>query len=134
MRSIRRGNKFAYSTYYYAALILLSVISCTHKNGHADVKVSAPVTAVDTNLKWVEYHIGELPPQGYYATFDSVIKKWKIRYQRIEGGCEELPAERNKYEKDNPRYFKILERKYGKGWLKGFYADVKALEEQSQKK
>lgn len=126
-------TQFAQNTLYIVLIVPL-IISCTRNNGRTDVKVAVPVIAVDTSLKWVDYRIGEPPPVGYYAAFDSVIKKWKIRYQRIEGGCEELPAERDKYEKDNPRYFKILEIKYGKGWLKHFYADVKALDERPHNK
>jgi hypothetical protein len=113
----------------YVALVLTCCISYTQHNGLADAKVATQVAVVDTSPKWVDYHIGEPQFVGYYAAFDSVIKKWNIRYQRIEGGCEELPAERNKYEKDNPKYFKILEAKYGKEWSNRFYTDVEVLEQ-----
>ncbi|WP_374951865.1 hypothetical protein [Mucilaginibacter sp.] len=133
MQKRKALSQVAYST-CFIFLILTCCVSCTQHNGRADVKVATPGAVVDISLKWVDYHFGEPPPEGYYAAFDSVIKKWNIRYQRIEGGCEALPAERNKYEKDNPKYFKIIESEYGKDWLNRFYADVKMLEQQSYKK
>lgn len=113
---------------FYTAVVLLLFASCNQEKSHVDKKTATTTTGVDTALKWVDYRIGEPPLEGYYTAFDSIIKKWNIRYERIEGGCEELPDERSKYEKDNPKYFKILETKFGKDWLTRFHADVKALE------
>jgi hypothetical protein len=107
------------------SIVLVLAFSCEEKTQDAD---HAKVAAVDTTLKWTHYHIGEPPPDGYYAAFDSVIKRWNIRYERIDGGCEELPEERARYEKDNPKYFKILDKRFGKNWLQRFHAEVKALD------
>ncbi len=110
---------------FYGAVVLLLFCACKQKGKHAHVE---NIVATDTSLKWVDYRIGELPPVNYYNAFDSVIKKWNIRYQRIEGGCEALPEERIVYEKDNNKYFLVLEKKFGHDWLKRFYAEVKALD------
>jgi hypothetical protein len=117
-----------------ATVALLILASCRQTNSPADIKAVPSSTAVDTTLKWVDYRIGELPPYGYYTAFDSVIKKWNIRYQRIEGGCEELPEERSRFEKNNPRYFALLKTRFGNNWLDRFHADVKALDSKLQKK
>jgi hypothetical protein len=116
----------------YTTVALLIFSSCSQTNNH-EKKIATTAIAIDTNLKWVDYRIGELPQEGYYTAFDSVIKKWNIRYERIEGGCEELPDERRRYEKDNPKYFKILETRFGNDWLDHFHADVKALDSNLQK-
>ncbi|WP_345950038.1 hypothetical protein ABDD95_01005 [Mucilaginibacter sp. PAMB04274] len=112
----------------YAATASLFFASCRQTSSPVNIKTAPPVNEIDTSLKWVDYHIGEPPPEGYYTAFDSVIKKWNIRYQRIEGGCEGLPDERRRFEKDNPKYFALLKIRFGEDWLDRFHADVKALD------
>lgn len=119
---------------FYAATALLFFASCRQTSSPVGLKTDPPINEVDTTLKWVDYRIGEPPPDGYYTAFDSVVKKWNIRYQRIEGGCEELPNERSRYEKDNPKYFALLNTRFGKNWLNRFHADVKALDSTLHKK
>lgn len=47
-------------------------------NQHID-----PIDSNSISLKWIDYRMGEPPPLDYYFAFDSVIKKWGIRYERI---------------------------------------------------
>jgi hypothetical protein len=114
-----------------ALLIMVCLlVACKGKRKH-HVDNSANTIKSDTTLKWVDYHIGELPPLGYYDPFDSIVKKWNIRYQRIEGGCDGTPAQRSFYEKQNPKYFKVLESRFGRNWLTRFNAEVEALQNKS---
>ena len=107
------------------SLLLLVLVAC---NDVPEGNNSNTVTQIDTSLKWVDYRNGELPPVGYYDATDSIIKKWDIRYERVEGGCEVDDAEKQRYEKDNHKYFNILEQKHGKDWRKKFDAEVKYLD------
>ncbi|WDF57382.1 FEKKY domain-containing protein [Mucilaginibacter sp. KACC 22063] len=109
----------------FALSVLLLLISCKENKKHA---ANLKATIIDTSLKWIDYRIGERPPEGYFTAFDSIIKKWNIRYQRIEGGCTALPAQRQMYEKDNPKYFKILQQRFGKDWYTRFQRQVKELD------
>lgn len=113
-------------------LLLALFVSCTQKNGHTD-RGKETVTTADSTLKWIDYRFGELPPVGYYMAMDSIIRKWGIRYERMEGGCEVRPAEQRRYEKDNYKYFRILENTYGKNWRERFNAEVSALDREFQK-
>lgn len=82
---------------YYIGILAIVLVSCEQKSSH-NIKKKVKIT--DTTLKWIDYRVGTTPPVGYYTAFDSIIKKWHIRYKRIEAGCEELPEVRTKYEKD----------------------------------
>ena len=106
---------------------------CKEKNGNSVIENSTK-TVSDSTLKWVDYRIGELPPVGYYDAFDSIIKKWDIKYERIEGGCVVENSEKRKYEKNNPKYFRVLKEKFGKNWREKFDAEVAALEIELEKK
>lgn len=106
-------------------LVLLVLVACNDVPKVAD-KVTA--TEVDTSLKWVDYRIGEPPPVGYYDAIDSIIKKWDIRYERVEGGCEVIYGEKESYEKHNYKAFRELEKKYGKDWRAKFDAEVQHLD------
>ncbi|WP_162902828.1 FEKKY domain-containing protein [Taibaiella koreensis] len=77
---------------------------------------------------WTDYREGELPPVGFYDAMDSVIKKWNIRYSRIEGGCEVIPGAKQRYEPNNQRYFRQLEQQFGKDWRQRFNAEVRILD------
>ncbi|MEY8759337.1 hypothetical protein [Chryseobacterium tongliaoense] len=109
----------------FYSLLLILVISCngTEKNNH-----TAKAKDVDSTLKWIDYHEGELPPVGYYSAFDSTIKKWNIRYERIDGGCEVIPGKKQQYEQNNKRYFRLLEKKFGKDWRQRFDLEVSTLD------
>ena len=113
-------------------LLIFSIISCTKTGKKSDGFINSKnqISNDTANLKWVDYRYGELPPEGYYDAFDSIIKKWEIKYERIEGGCEinEALSEKKKYEKDNAKYFAELEKKFGKDWRKKFDAEVEEME------
>ncbi|MFV0604363.1 MAG: hypothetical protein ACK5NK_00855 [Niabella sp.] len=107
-------------------IIVWAAFSCNNStNSRSDLP-----SETDTVLEWVDYRYGELPPQGYYDALDSIIKKWDIRYKRIEGGCEadEAKKEQKEYEKNNSKYFHQLEHKFGKNWRNRFDAEVAALD------
>jgi len=112
--------------FVYITIVLAVLAACKENSQHAATGKTSSVAA-DTTLKWTDYRIGEPPPVGYYSAFDSVIKKWHIRHERIEGGCEATPEERSVYEKDNPKYFRVLEKQFGKDWLRRFHAEVEVL-------
>lgn len=86
------------------------------------------VKNTDTTLKWIDYREGELPPVGYYTALDSTIKKWNIRYERIEGGCEIIPGEKQRYEQNNEKYFRMLEKRFGNNWRQRFDKEVSILD------
>jgi len=113
---------------FYCLIATLLMASCKDKTVKKTAEPLSAVVVTDTSLKWVDYRIGELPPMGYYTAFDSVIKKWDIRYKRVNGGCEVNPVEQHHYEKDNSKYFAVLEQRFGKDWRKRFDAEVVALD------
>ena len=110
-----------------ASYCLLFILLFACNSGDSKVVNALPATAADSGLKWTDYREGELPPVGYYDALDSVIKKWNIRYERIEGGCEPAPLEKHRYEKGNRAYFQLLEKQYGKDWRLRFDDEVKAV-------
>jgi hypothetical protein len=79
---------------FLGLMAIALIVSCDEKSNHARVAKKTG-TLGDTTLKWTDYQIGELPPEGYFKAHDSIIKKWKIRYTRIQGGCEATTAERD---------------------------------------
>ncbi|WP_156104490.1 FEKKY domain-containing protein [Chryseobacterium populi] len=115
----------------FYSLLLILAISCngTEKNNN-----TAKSTDADSTLKWIDYHEGELPPVGYYAALDSTIKKWNIRYERIDGGCEVIPGKKQQYEQNNEQYFRLLEKQFGKDWRKRFDMEVTILDSILNKK
>jgi hypothetical protein len=117
----------------FGLAVLLVATSCRETNEKNEKVNSIKTVSSDTGLKWVHYRIGELPPYGYDMAFDSIIRKWDIRYELIIGGCEPNLQQQLQYEKNNPAYFKILSKKFGKDWLKHFYEEVSALEVELQK-
>jgi len=87
-------------------------------------------TQTDTGLVWVDYRLGMLIPREFYAGMDTLVKKYKLRYKRIEAGCmvdggKLIKAE---YELQNERYFKEMEKIYGKDWKKRFDAELQVLD------
>jgi len=77
------------------------------------------------------YRLGELPPQGTYDGIDTLVKKYKLRYQRIDAGCEIGPAEellKARYAYQNQRYFREMEKVHGKDWKKQFDAELHVLD------
>ena len=128
MKKIFSQNWFIYC----AGFLVWTLASC---NGSADksnsISQTKPTQLNDSNLVWVDYHWGELPPDGHYDALDSIITKWDLNYQRVQGGCEasEVSRERRKFEKNNPHYFKVLKEKYGKDWRERFDKEVEELEE-----
>jgi hypothetical protein len=111
-----------------ALLIMVCLlVACKGKRRHQVDNIANTIKS-DTTLKWVDYQIGELPPSGYYDAFDSIVKKWNIGYRRMEGGCNATLAQRSFYERQNPKYFKVLESRFGKDWLTSFNAEVEALQ------
>jgi len=111
---------------YYFCLLFFLFLSCdgtqTARNNTATGK------GADSSLKWIDYRQGELPPEGYYSALDSTIKKWGIRYERIEGGCEIILGEKQRYEQHNDEYFQLLEKKFGSNWRQRFDQEVKQLD------
>lgn len=117
-----------YSLLFFA---FISLNSC--KNDSKKLEIES-LDNHASNLKWIDYKIGTLPPEGAYDAFDSIIKKWNINYERIESGCEPDSVEQKKYEKDNPKYFAELEKKFGKNWRRKFDQEVENLEKELNKK
>ncbi|MCH5597485.1 FEKKY domain-containing protein [Niabella ginsengisoli] len=116
-----------YEKILLSLLLFQIVVSCGQKQSKPAMDAAAsPPT--DTTSLWVDYRIGELPPEGYYDAFDSIIRKWNIRYQRTEGGCEATPSEKQQHEAGNEKYFRQLEAKFGKDWRQQFDAEVKKLD------
>lgn len=113
--------------WFYCLLVLALIVSCKEKSSKVSNSPKVTVTNVNS-LKWTDYHTGELPPVGYYLAFDSIIHRWGIKYERIEGGCEQMPYEKNRYEKHNEQYFHLLEKKFGKNWHQRFNDEVAALD------
>jgi len=111
---------------YYFCLLFFLFLSCdgtqTARNNTATGKGG------DSSLKWIDYRQGELPPEGYYRALDSTIKKWGIRYERIEGGCEIIPGEKQRYEQHNEKYFEMLEKQFGRYWRQRFDQEVRILD------
>jgi hypothetical protein len=118
---------------YSLLLLICLLVACKEKRKHHVAKIANTIKT-DTTLKWVDYNIGELPPIGQYDAFDSIIKKWNIRYQRIEGGCNATPAQKSSYENQNPKYFKVLESRFGKNWRTRFDEEVEALQNKYKSK
>ena len=114
-------------------ILVFLCFSCKEKSKDL-VQKNTTETVSDSTLKWIDYRIGELPPAGYYDAFDSILKKWDIKYERIEGGCEALEDEKKEYEKNNPKYFQVLKEKFGENWRENFDAEVAALEIELKKK
>ncbi|HEU4497600.1 MAG TPA: hypothetical protein VFR70_11160, partial [Flavobacterium sp.] len=108
-----------------SCLIIGLAIACSDKPGGQKHQTTA-ASQMDTSLMWVDYCMGELPPPYYYAGTDTLVKKYKLRYQRIVAGCVAGPEEellKAKYDLQNERYFKEIEKIYGKGWKKQFDAE-----------
>jgi hypothetical protein len=111
---------------YYFCLLFLLFLSC---DGAQTTRNNTTVgKGLDSSLKWIDYRQGELPPEGYYNALDSTIKKWGIRYERIEGGCEIIPGEKQRYERDNEKYFELLEKQFGMDWRRRFDQEVSLLD------
>lgn len=111
----------------YMIIVLLLSAACVDRSSPPQAGNDI-LPGNDTSPKWVDYRIGELPPEGYYNAFDSIIRKWNIRYQRIEGGCDVNTKDKHRYEKDNSKYFQILEQQFGKDWRVLFNKEVAALD------
>lgn len=101
---------------------LIFIVSCLQKTSDKKPPKDAAV------LLWTDYRIGELPPEGYYYARDSIIRKWNIRYKRIEGGCEATLADKKKYEAGNAGYFLELEKQHGEHWQEQFEKEVRELD------
>lgn len=104
--------------------------SCTKSSDNPIQTVQNQENTDTTTLVWVDYHWGELPPVGHYDALDSIVTRWNLNYQRVQGGCEasEVSKERRKFEKNNPVYFDYLEEKFGKDWREKFNKEVEELE------
>lgn len=114
----------------FICIITSVFIACNNK---PDDQKLQPITKVkiDTSLIWIDYRLGELPPPYFYAGIDTLVKKYNLRYERREGGCvigneEELLIE--KYDYQNQRYFKEIEKIHGKDWKKRFDAELRVLD------
>lgn len=102
-------------------LVFLMIVTLSCQQKTSDKKA-------ETASFWTDYRIGELPPEGYYDAKDSVVKKWNIRYKRIEGGCEATVEDMKKHEAGNATYFLELEKQYGKNWQEQFNKEVRELD------
>ncbi|MNG68981.1 hypothetical protein D3C79_273290 [compost metagenome] len=112
---------------YYFCLLFFLFFSCDGTQT-AQNNIAAGRKGTDSSLKWIDYRQGELPPEGYYSALDSTIKRWGIRYERIEGGCEIIPGEKQRYEQHNEKYFEQLEKQLGSGWRQRFDQEVRLLD------
>ncbi|UIR56802.1 hypothetical protein LZQ00_03050 [Sphingobacterium sp. SRCM116780] len=105
-------------------------IACTNKLGNQKPQ-TITTSPIDTSLLWIDYRLGELPPQGAYDGIDTLVKKYKLRYQRIEAGCEigeEEERLKAKYANQNQRYFQEMEKVHGKDWKKQFDEELHVLD------
>jgi hypothetical protein len=76
---------------------------------------------------WKDYIIGK-PMQGYAEAKKSTADSWGLNYKAIFAGCvisEETQKTSEECEKNNTEYFKSLEYKFGKDWIKAFNLDVR---------
>ena len=66
---------------------------------------------------------------------DTLIKKYKLRYQLIESGYDigdEKEMLKAKYDHQNQCYFREMEKIHGKHWKKRFDAELQVLDSMNQ--
>jgi hypothetical protein len=76
---------------------------------------------------WNDYIIGK-PMQGYAEAKKATADSWGLNYKAIFAGCiisEETRKTQEECEQNNTEYFRSLEYKFGKDWLKAFNLDVR---------
>jgi hypothetical protein len=99
-------------------LIMSLFIACNNKTGNQEPQATATArTQIDTSLGWVEYRLGELTDPRSNEAMDTLVKKYKLRYYRFEAGCvigEEEEMLKAKYDHQNQRYFREMEKIHGK--------------------
>jgi hypothetical protein len=87
------------------------------------------VKAHNSKLVWIDYVIGGPPIPWQFDGIDSLVKKWKLNYKRIEVGCEiENTVQQKKYKLNILLYFRSLESVYGKDWKQKFYKELHQLD------
>jgi hypothetical protein len=89
------------------------------------------VKASNSKLVWIDYVIGGPPNAGQFDGIDTLIKKWKLNYKRIEVGCEvdnTVLLNEKKYKLNNLLYFRSLESVYGKDWKQKFDKELHQLD------
>jgi len=114
-------------TFYF---IMMWFMSCNNSPG--DQKPQTPIRSqIDTSLVWVDYLTGAPTVPGSYDGIDSLVKKYKLRYRRINAGCvvgEKEELLKAKYDQQNQRYFKEIEKIHGKDWKKRFDKELQVLD------
>lgn len=113
-----------------SCFLMILLMACNNNTDGQKPQTTA-TAQIDTSLVWIDYRIGELAPYSFYAGLDSLVKKYKLRYQRIEAGCEVGKTEellKTKYDQQNQRYFKEMEKIHGKDWKKRFDVELQVLD------
>lgn len=112
----------------FAILILANVFCCKKEPINSNKIISEGSNQVQDI--WVDYIVGEPPMINEFNGIDTLVKKWKINYTRILGGCEKNDSVveiEKKHEIKNKIYFKKLEIKLGKNWRQKFDLELKKL-------
>lgn len=119
----------------YLLLLLLITSSC--KGNSSKLPLLKKHEKIDVNsgkntLCWIDFQIGETNELYIDLAKDSLVKKWGLCYQRIINGCEIDDSTRyfeKIYDIQNQKYFKELEKKFGKDWKRRFNIELQDLEE-----
>lgn len=117
----------------FGCLLLLLVISC--KDSSQEKRVGLP--SQSNPWVWIDYRLGALPPEGSYDAIDSLVKKYKLNYRRVEAGCDlgdEEIAARQRYDSLNQLYFTHLKAILGNNWKAGFDAELQVLDSMNRVK
>ena len=110
-------------------LILMTFIGCLEKQ--ALIKDIEKSIAKQPKGIWIDLIHGGLPLPNEFKSIDSLTKKYKINYKRIEMGCEYSNKEillKKQYQFDNAIYFNKLESVLGKNWKQKFDLEKSKLD------
>lgn len=100
-------------------LFLISFLSCI-ENRKPEIKKQ---NTGQINGVWIDLILGGPPLPNQFIALDSLTKKYKINYKRVEMGCEFSDKDillKEKYKISNSKYFKDLEIVLGKNWKQNF--------------
>ena len=100
-------------------LFLICFLSCIEKR---KPEIKKQKTG-QINGVWIDLILGGPPLPNEFKAIDSLTKKYKINYKRVEMGCEFSYKDillKKKYNISNSKYFKDLEIVLGKNWKQNF--------------
>ncbi len=100
-------------------LFLICFLSCIEKRKPEIKKQKSG----QINGVWIDLILGGPPLPNEFKAIDSLTKKYKINYKRVEMGCEFSDKDillKKKHNISNSKYFKDLEIVLGKNWKQNF--------------